>query len=160
MNDRKKDDNNGDENNSFEDIEDLLQYVFEKMREGNDNKPFIYGFSIAHNPMNNDQFNEQSPSAEETPEDVFVKDQTPQVETFKTDEEVYVTVDVKVEEDLVSISSRHNEVDVAVHFPDAGRTETQHVTLPASVDPDSESISCNHGVMDIRYKRRVASPSN
>ncbi|WP_462272679.1 Hsp20/alpha crystallin family protein [Methanohalophilus sp.] len=160
MNERKKDDNNKDENNSFEDIEDLLQYVFEKMKEGNDNQPFVYGFSIAHNPMNNDQFNEQSLPADDAPEDVFVNNQTPLVETFKTDEEVYVTVDIKVDEDLVSISSRHNEVDIAVHFPDAGRTETQHVTLPASVDPDSESISCSHGVMDIRYKRKVASTLN
>jgi HSP20 family molecular chaperone IbpA len=110
--------------------------------------------------MNNNQFNEQSPPSEETPEDVFVKDQTPLVETFKTDDDVYVTVDVKVDEDLVSINSRHNEVDIAVHYPDAGRTETQHVTLPASVDPDSESISCSHGVMDIRYKRRVAATLN
>ncbi len=160
MNDRKKDENDRDENNSFEDIEDLLQYVFEKMREGNDNRPFVYGFSITRSPLNNDQSNEQSPPAEETPENVFVKDQTPLVETFKTDDEVYVTIDTKVDEDLVSVSSRHNEVDVAVHFPDAGRTETQHITLPASVDPDSESISCNHGIMDIRYKRRVASTLN
>jgi HSP20 family protein len=164
MDDKKKHsfDENFDKNPTM-DIEQLIQHllsmfskdaddlgesfiygytIFQKVGE----KPNIQGFKIAHSSFSEDEDDEEG--------DIYINSAEPVIEVLETEDTVYVTAELGVDEEYVEFSPSKDALELVVIAPNFGYSKV--VELPVPVDPKTEEFTCKNGVFEISLKR--ASP--
>lgn len=113
--------------------------VFQKVGE----KPDIQGFKIAHSSFSEDEEDEEG--------DIYINNAEPVVEVFETEDTVYVTAELGVDEEYVEFSPSENAVEMVVIAPNFGYSRMME--LPVPVDPETAAYTCRNGVFEISLKR-------
>lgn len=113
--------------------------IFQKVGE----KPDIQGFKIAHSSFSEDEDDEEG--------DIYINSTEPVVEVFETEDTVYVTAELGVDEEYVEFSPSADALELAAIAPNFGYSKT--LELPVPVDPDTAVCTCRNGVFEISLKR-------
>lgn len=113
--------------------------IFQKVGE----KPDIQGFKIAHSSFSEDEDDEEG--------DIYINSAEPVVEVFETEDTVFVTAELGVDEEYVEFSPSENELELVVIAPNFGYSKVME--LPVSVDPETAVSTCKNGVFEISLKR-------
>ena len=116
--------------------------IFQKVGE----KPDIQGFKIAHSSFTDEDEEEEG--------DIYINSAEPVVEVFETDDAVYVTAELSVDEEYVEFSPSKDELELVVIAPNFGFSKL--VELPVPVDPATAVSTCKNGVFEICLKRTMA----
>ncbi|MBC7085316.1 MAG: Hsp20/alpha crystallin family protein [Methanomethylovorans sp.] len=114
--------------------------IFQKVGE----KPEIQGFKIAHSSFSDDEDDDEE-------EGIYINTVEPVVEVFETEDIIYVTAELGVDEEYVEISPSNNELEIDVVAPNFGYSKK--VKLPVPVDPTSALCTCKNGVFEISLKK-------
>ncbi len=115
--------------------------IFQKVGE----KPDIQGFKIAHSSYSDDEEDEEG--------DIYINSAEPMVEVFETDDAVYVTSELCVDEEYVEFSPSEDAVELVVIAPNFGFSKL--VELPVPVDPATAVQTCKNGVFEICLKKTI-----
>lgn len=113
--------------------------IFQKVGE----KPDIQGFKIAHSSFSEDEDDEEG--------DIYINSAEPVVEVFETEDAVYVTAELGVDEEYVEFSPSENELELVVIAPTFGYSKMME--LPVPVDPKTAVSTCKNGVFEVSLKR-------
>jgi HSP20 family protein len=113
--------------------------IFQKVGE----KPDIQGFKIAHSSYSEDEDDEEG--------DIYINSAEPVIEVFETEDTVYVTAELGVDEEYVEFSPSENELELVVIAPNFGYSKV--LELPVPVDPETAVSTCKNGVFEISLKR-------
>ncbi|OPY22355.1 MAG: hypothetical protein A4E24_00025 [Methanomethylovorans sp. PtaU1.Bin093] len=113
--------------------------IFQKVGE----KPDIQGFKIAHSSFSEDEDDEEG--------DIYINSTEPVVEVFETEDTVYVTAELGVDEEYVEFSPSADALELVVIAPNFGYSKM--LELPVPVDPDTAVHTCRNGVFEISLKR-------
>ena len=113
--------------------------IFQKVGE----KPDIQGFKIAHSSFSEDEDDEEG--------DIYINSTEPVVEVFETEDTVYVTAELGVDEEYVEFSPSADALELVVIAPNFGYSKM--LELPVPVDPDTAVHTCRNGVFEIYLKR-------
>lgn len=113
--------------------------IFQKVGE----KPDIQGFKIAHSSFSEDEDDEEG--------DVYINSAEPVVEVFETEDTVYVTAELGVDEEYVEFSPSENELELVVISPNFGYSKM--MALPVPVDPVTAVSTYKNGVFEISLKK-------
>ncbi|WP_333787606.1 Hsp20/alpha crystallin family protein [Methanomethylovorans sp.] len=113
--------------------------IFQKVGE----KPDIQGFKIAHSSFSEDEDDEEG--------DIYINNTEPVVEVFETEDTVYVTAELGVDEEYVEFSPSADALELVVIAPNFGYSKV--LELPVPVDPNTSVYTCRNGVFEISLKR-------
>ncbi len=113
--------------------------IFQKVGE----KPDIQGFKIAHSSFSDDEDDEEG--------DIYINNAEPVVEIFETEDTVYITAELGVDEQYVEFSPSEDVVELVVVAPNFGFSRI--VELPVPVNPETAVHTCKNGVFEISLTR-------
>lgn len=113
--------------------------IFQKVGE----KPDIQGFKIAHSSFSEDEDDEEG--------DIYINNTEPVIEVFETEDTVYVTAELGVDEEYVEFSPSADALELVVIAPNFGYSKV--LELPVPVDPNTSVHTCRNGVFEISLKR-------
>ena len=165
MADRKKkrnlfDDVFGEE--SFEDIEDMLNHMFDEMGINLDDlskQPSIHGFSISKRPGEEPEIHEfGNISPDALPERMVeqrinISEMKPLVDIFETEDSVHIVAELPgVEKEDIHLNTTESLIELKATRGEHNYYES--LELPVKIGPDSAKVTYKNGVLEVIFKRQ------
>lgn len=136
----------------FENIEGIIEALMEELGES---APFVYGFSIIHQPGEDPEIREFGNISERSVEEKEVfspEEKSSFIDVFETEDEVHVIADFpELEKEDIKLHATGKALEIVSLC--LSENQSEYVELPVTVIPESARATYKNGVLEVVFSR-------
>ena len=135
-----------------QDFEEIIDQMLKNLQEGQEPKPFIYGFSMTQRPGEEPEvreFGNIQPFGRSIKRE---EERKPLIDVMETKDEVHVIAELPgVDRTDIWLDATDSRLDIKAQ--NDFRKYSERVELPVKVDPRSAKATYRNGVLEVKLKR-------